>query len=246
MLQAFHNKQEIKTKYLNRVKAHIEADELIHGVGWENGKGCAVGCTLNRYDHACYQNELGLPEWLARLEDILFENMSNAKSQRFPLELLQAIPIGADLTQVYHKFQIYLLEDCKKNITKDFDYVIKAVDQVIDLHLKMASGLLEDSAARSAAESAARSAWSAARSAWSAAWSAESAARSAARSAWSAAWSAESAAWSAARSAESAAWSAAWSAARSAARSAWSAARSARSAAFDRYADKLLELLKNP
>ena len=157
-LIAYHGDEKIKIKYVKRMQDHIKADELIRGTGWDNGKGCAVGCTLNRYDHSCYQNELGLPEWLARVEDALFENMSFEKSKTFPLEFLKAIPVGADMTQTYHKFQIFILEDCKKNVSKDFDYVIKAIDSVIDLHRKMASGLLSRSAAWSAARSAARSA----------------------------------------------------------------------------------------
>jgi hypothetical protein len=198
-LKAYHDDPQVKEKYVTRMKNHIKADELIHGEGWDGKRGCAVGCTLDRYDHACYQNELGLPEWLARLEDTIFENMSKEKSKTFPLLLLEAIPVGVDLQKTFHKFQIFVLELAKKHVEKKYSSIIKIIDDVIDLHLKSANGMLIDdsawSAARSAAESAARSA-------------AESAARSAAESAaWSAA---ESAAWSAA---ESAAWSAAWSAA---------------------------------
>lgn len=40
---AFHNDASVKEKYLVRVRAHAAADQLIHGAGWENGKGCAVG-----------------------------------------------------------------------------------------------------------------------------------------------------------------------------------------------------------
>ncbi len=176
-LTAYHGSNKIKSKYVKRMKDHITNDELVHGVGFENGKGCAVGCTLNRYDHKCYQNELGLPEWLALLEDKLFEGMSLEKSKTFPLELLKAIPVGADLTKTFHKMNIFILELAKQNVTHEFDYVISAIDDVIDYHLKMASGFFQT---ESAAESAA----------WSAAWaarSAESAARSAAWSAWSAA-----------------------------------------------------------
>jgi len=57
---AYHGKQQIKDKYLSRVKAHREADALTQGVAWENGKGCAVGCTLESYDHELYETELGL------------------------------------------------------------------------------------------------------------------------------------------------------------------------------------------
>jgi hypothetical protein len=40
-LIAFHGSQEIKDKYIARVKAHQEADQIIKGQYWENGKGCA-------------------------------------------------------------------------------------------------------------------------------------------------------------------------------------------------------------
>lgn len=75
-LQSFHNDIAIKQKYLDRVIAHRKADNIIRGQGWSNGKGCAVGCTLENYDHAQYPIELGIPEWLARVEDTLFEGMT--------------------------------------------------------------------------------------------------------------------------------------------------------------------------
>ena len=82
---SYHGDQKIKEKYVNRMKDHIEKNELVRGIGWNKQKntGCAVGCTLNKYNHACYQNELGLPEWLARLEDALFEGMSLKKSKTY-------------------------------------------------------------------------------------------------------------------------------------------------------------------
>ena len=62
----------VKEKYLSRVVAHRKADNIIQGLGWEEGRGCAVGCTLENYDHWRYPIELGLPEWLAHLEDRIF------------------------------------------------------------------------------------------------------------------------------------------------------------------------------
>lgn len=38
---AFHNDPKIKAIYVKRVKAHQEADEIIKGKYWEEGKGCA-------------------------------------------------------------------------------------------------------------------------------------------------------------------------------------------------------------
>ena len=165
-LQAFHNDTKIQQKFINRLEDHFKQDEIIKGTYWENGKGCAVGCTVHSNSHNCYELELGIPEWLAKLEDTLFEGMENEKAKEFPLKFLQSIPLGFDNWQhIYHQLCVFMLE----NICKDTDnkIVVKAICDIITLH-KTES---KDESAWSAAESAARSA---ARSA------AESAARSAA------------------------------------------------------------------
>jgi hypothetical protein len=248
-----------KEEFVTELKKHREADNFIRGTYWRDGKGCAVGCgiesisrtkgiELAKDDHAEYERHLGIPEWLARVEDGFFENMSVEKSKDWPVRFAEAIHPGADLEKVKTPFIIMLLEhalasvDAAKFDAEKFPEVAKAVAGSKAAVLEMIAAhregrYLSAEAARSAARSAEEAAWSAARSAWSAA-------RSAARSAWSAAWSAEEAARSAARSAEEAAWSAARSAARSAEEAAWSAARSAAwSAAYDYYAERLLEML---
>jgi len=61
---AFNGDANLKARYLDRVKAHIEADEIIQGTYWENGKGCSMGCTVHSDSHAQYEKELFIPEWL--------------------------------------------------------------------------------------------------------------------------------------------------------------------------------------
>ena len=108
---AFHGKSEIKETYLARVRAHALADEIAHGFYWENGKGCAVGCTIHSGAHKNYETELGIPIMLARLEDRLFEGMSKGKSKEFPERFLSAIRVGADLSLVGWKFLHWLLTE---------------------------------------------------------------------------------------------------------------------------------------
>src|SRR5690242_9395929 len=98
---AYHGDKEIKAKYLARVRAHIAADELIHGRYWENGKGCAVGCTIHSGNHASYETELGIPRILAKLEDGIFEALDNGRSKKWPEEFLSSIKVGADLSLVW-------------------------------------------------------------------------------------------------------------------------------------------------
>jgi len=108
-LLSFHNNAEIKQEYLNRVKAHQAADEIIKGVYWENGKGCAVGCTIHGDNHAAYETELGIPRIIARLEDKIFEGLDNGEAKNFPLEFLEVIPVGVNLNNVWKKFFVWLL-----------------------------------------------------------------------------------------------------------------------------------------
>jgi hypothetical protein len=135
-LLAFHGKQEIKDKYIARVKAHAKADEIIKGAYWEEGKGCAVGCTIHSGSHGAYEEELGISMILARLEDRIFEGMSNDKAMKFPLKFLSAIKVGADLSQVWNKFAVWLLKDVRKYIKGDK----KAFDAVVDGYKRMIAG----------------------------------------------------------------------------------------------------------
>ena len=156
-LTAYHNDPAVKLKYVGRIRAHLEADELVHGTYWRRGKGCAIGCTIHSADHDKYETELGMPEWFAHLEDRIFEGMSVAASRQFPLDLLSAIPVGfAKWDDLYHAFCIFLLRDvCRLDRTKHPD-AAAAVDAIIRLHEKWTE---TDNQAWAAARAAA---WSAA------------------------------------------------------------------------------------
>ena len=193
-LKAFHNDPAIKTKYLARLTAHVKADELIHGKGWENGKGCAVGCTLDKYDHAAYETELGIPESLARLEDTLFEGQPNGTSKTFPVRFLQAIPVGADLSLVTPRFIHWLLIDPTHGVIR-FANTEPCRDAINGVAVMYAGWIKTKK--KPAAWAAARAAAWASGAAGAAAW-ASNAAYSVYRSAYSAARAAYSAAWSAA------------------------------------------------
>jgi hypothetical protein len=244
-MQAFHNDPAVKAKYVARLAAHRAAENLIQGTGFDGGKGCAVGCTLEKYDHDLYPIELGLPAWLAYLEDRIFEGLPKGEAEQFAEDFLSAIPVGADVSNVRGLLAVQrltrLLPALDANPETYAHQCAAAVRGVIAWHeqgepegTRSAVESVAYSAARSAYLAATNSANSAVYSAYSAAYSAaDSAARSAVESvAYSAARSAYLAATNSANSAVYSAYSAAYSAADSAARSAArSAADSARSAA---------------
>lgn len=117
-LRAFHGDDAIKATYLARVHAHRLADDIRHGFYWEDGKGCAVGCTVHSGDHSAYETELGIPRIIARLEDRIFEGMGNGNSQEWPERFLSAIPVGANLSLVWPRFAVWLLVDEKSGVIR--------------------------------------------------------------------------------------------------------------------------------
>jgi len=98
---AFHNESKVKDKYVDRVNTHFLADEIIKGIYWENGKGCAVGCTIHGKYHKNYETELGIPRILAYLEDKIFESLPNDNAKAWPKQFLEAINVGSDLSTVW-------------------------------------------------------------------------------------------------------------------------------------------------
>jgi len=238
---AYHNDVQVKNDILSQLADHASADEIVKGQYWEEGKGCAVGCTIHSNNHTEYEKLFGIPEVLARLEDTIFEGLPNEAAMKWPIKFMSAIEPGADLSLVGWKFQYWLLTDEEVNPGINHPLVKHAVKQCADVLVPLTKGQPVDQDAADAAANAARNAASAASDAVSAASAAASAASAAARSA-----AARSAAWGAANAA---AWGAAWgaaNAANSAWVAAWSAARSAKSASEYSYvlmADKLLTLL---
>jgi hypothetical protein len=248
---SFHNDQEVKDKYLSRVINHRIEDNIIQGIGWEKGKGCAVGCTLENYSHDRYPIELGLPKWLARLEDSIFEGLPDEEAKLWPEKFLSSIPVGVDVEIVKHQLAILRMNRLIKiqnnllinnpSLKEVIKEVISSIEVVKRCHeCEINKTCCDWSVARSAAKSAARSAE---READSAAWEvARAVARSAESAAQSAAWAAERAADSAVRSPVWAVDSAAWAVAWAAPRSEWS---SAKSAVWKQEAKDLLILLEN-
>ena len=144
-LKAYHGSPEIKAKYLARVRRHREADELIKGQYWRNGKGCAVGCTLEERfaeaRHAAYETDLGIPVALARLEDSIFEGLQDSEAQLWPERFLSAIQPGADLSGVADKFLLALLVDDQHGVWQVADGRGKqAVDGVAALLRRKIAG----------------------------------------------------------------------------------------------------------
>ena len=142
---AFHNNPELKEKYIKRVKAHYDADEIIQGACWENGKGGAIDCTMEIDDddvsvHEEMEKALGIPRSLVYLEDRLFKGLKNKEAKIFPLRFLDAIKVGSDLSLISPKFVFWLLTEKEGLIKYASPERKRAIKQVARLFKKLISG----------------------------------------------------------------------------------------------------------
>ena len=284
---SYHNDENLKKLIVCEMRKHQEQDQFVKNTYGreEYGKfnGCAVGCAIDsinialgkRYrscDHKVFEEALGIPEFLAHLQDSFFERLPIGENSQFAVDFLEAIPVGVNLESVKYKFCSFLMSECLERVIKLpylsislREQVMSAIRGVRDMYDKaIETGVLEHkedsseevlsdaafSAARSARSDSADAAFSAARSARSARSASADAACSAARSAAMAAADSADAAFSdawpsamAAADSADAACSAARSSAMAAARSACSAARG-ESDAYKRYSMELIRLLK--
>ena len=176
-LIAYKGDSKLKIRFVKEIEKHRKMDAIEQRTyGHQNGKwkGCAVACSLRslaimdgeplveRYDnHADYETKLGIPEWLARLEDTIFEGLPVEDAKLWPTAFAKAIPVGANLDPVKWKFCAFILKEniervLKLDIADDLkEQVVKAVQGVLAVHDKaIVTGEWDESAARSARSAA--------------------------------------------------------------------------------------------
>lgn len=162
-LLSFHSDKTIKAKYVDRLKKHHEADQIIQGLRFnkDENRGCAVGCTLEEYSHIAYESELGIPEFLARLEDVIFEGLPSKLAPKFAVDFLTSIKVGVDLSPIRWKFCAFIMRENIERVLRlkmpdeVKEQVVTSIRNVLKLHEQE---IFSSSAAWSAARSAARSA----------------------------------------------------------------------------------------
>ena len=168
-LISFHGDPKIKQRYLDRVRAHYEADEIVRGQYWAKDDDCvyrgsAVGCTIHGNNHYKYETELGMPSEIAFLEDFLFEHLPYGQHKTLPAEFLEAIEPGSDLNLFWPKMSIWLLSDIDWGVLrlvqeKQFKPQHKAVKGVLSLFERIVDGETPTNSEWWAAFDAARDAW---------------------------------------------------------------------------------------
>ncbi len=182
-MKSYLDSPTLKKRFVAEIEKHRKADQIEQGnYGRQNGawKGCAVACSLRslaiidgdelttEYSrHKDYEAKLGVPEWLARLEDTIFEGLPKKEAMQWPTAFAKAIPVGIDLEPIKHKFCAFILSrNIERVLTLKIDeslkkQVVDAIRGVLTLHeVAIKTGEWNESAAESAAWSEAETeAW---------------------------------------------------------------------------------------
>jgi len=138
---SFQGKPKLKEALIaSSIKHRIQDDYISGDYGEHNNStgrfnGCSVGCSLYDLYHSYYYivNEdvldfsdhnllaklLGIPKWLALLQDKVFEGLVDPQLQSlFNEQYFTAMPVGVDLDNVKHHLAIRRLNRVIVNVTK--------------------------------------------------------------------------------------------------------------------------------
>jgi hypothetical protein len=139
-ITSFHGRHEVKQKFLDRVRAHRLAGEITKDYDRKNVNGDAIGCTLHSDNKWAYEDELGIPNQLACIEDELFFSLANDQAQLFPEQFLEAIPVGADLFPAVWQFMLFALLDENQGMIALGQHQ-EAIRQAADFYLRALEGV---------------------------------------------------------------------------------------------------------
>jgi len=143
---SFHGRQDLKDQLVSNLLEHQRLDHFQQGIYWDNitQKGCDMGCSIIDFGgdvkanvHQEYERIFGIPRIIPRLRDSIFEGLSVEDSTWFSLASTKATPVGKDLSLVWPKFAVWLLNDVEKYATESGK---KAINRIIELYSREISG----------------------------------------------------------------------------------------------------------
>lgn len=110
---AYHGSQEVKDKYVARMKGII-----VHGklrkekYGWWDGDSCELQNIFDSQDLDSKSIEIGIPLVLLSIQNEIFHALHDSEKRvEFALRFLTSIIPGSDLSLVWPMFALWMLED---------------------------------------------------------------------------------------------------------------------------------------
>lgn len=144
-LNAYQSNPAVRDTCLARLRQHADGKRLAPGpLAWTGEKGSLVGCLLESDDPAQWESKLGLPQWLATAADgLAAQQKSPEHALEFGVELLNAIPPGADVSAAGSAVILNLLADVAEFVAQSTEVpaeLKQALSQVEALHRRAAQG----------------------------------------------------------------------------------------------------------
>ena len=173
-MMSFFGEQTLKDAVVARVKAHQELDQIVQGTYWDGTRGCSIGCALHSSNHMAFETQLGLPVFLAYMNEHIFERLPLAEAKQWPLRLIEAVPVGVDLELVFPRFMHWLLSDPHGMRQYADAQTVPIIDAIAAMYARRIDGTPFDITAAWAAGTAAGKAgagwvgWAAEAAAWAA------------------------------------------------------------------------------
>lgn len=144
-LDAYHSQPAVRDAALDRLRRHAADKQLAPGpLAWNGSKGSLVGCILESEDLAQWENELGLPQWLATTADgIAAQQATIDAALDFGVALLGAVRPGADVSPAASAVILDALDDAGSFAATLADVpaeLQQALAQVEGLHRRVLAG----------------------------------------------------------------------------------------------------------
>jgi hypothetical protein len=102
--------QQQKDEWLAKMRDHQYHDRFAQGEWLQSDgvRGCFYGCAMRTHVNVLERaaEAMGLPLWFVKLTEAIFEGLPEDLALRFPVEVLEAIPVDTDLTPVEHSMAI--------------------------------------------------------------------------------------------------------------------------------------------
>ena len=147
---SFFGEQCLKDAVVARVKEHQRLDQIIQGTYWDGVRGCAIGCVLHSDDHMSYETQLGLPVFLAHMDEYIFESIPPKEAVLWPLRFIEAVPVGVDLELVFPRFMHWLLSDPDGMRRHANARTLPVIDTLVRIYARRIEGMPFDASAASA------------------------------------------------------------------------------------------------
>lgn len=126
--KAFHGSQKIKDDLLAELESSLNADAKICE---KCGKPIDYRVTNCGATLHLYRTVLGLPKWLTILEDFIY--WQSDEYERFPIDLIRSIPVGADLTLAEYRIRKRILTEVFELDRSKYPEVAKFLNLTLSL-----------------------------------------------------------------------------------------------------------------